>query len=157
MENTKLGKWNHIPCTQNPADLDTRGMRANEIASSLRLNGPAWLVVNKAHWPKATAACTIVEDTSETSQVVTLLPNKLLEIQWERFSSWIKLILTICYILRWRSSSRVGGLISLDEYHYAERITFKLIQKESLTTEYDSVVNGKSYLPNQTLHNFTQF
>ena len=31
----------------------------------------------------------------------------------------------------------------MDEYHYAERITFKLIQKESFTTEYDALVNGK--------------
>ena len=88
LENTKLGEWNHIPGAQNPADLDTRGMSANEVASSVWLNGPAWLVENEAHWPKATAASTIVEDISDTSQVVTLLPNKPLEIQWERFSSW---------------------------------------------------------------------
>ena len=102
LENTKLGEWNHIPGAQNPADLGTRGMRANEIASSVWLNGPAWLIENEAHWPKATTACTNVEDTPETSQVVTRLPNKPLEIQWERFSSWTKLIHTICYILRWR-------------------------------------------------------
>ena len=142
LENTKLGEWNHIPGAQNPADLGTRGMRANEIASSVWLNGPAWLVENEAHWPKATDACTIVEDTSETSQVVTSLPNKPLEIQWERFSSWTKLIHTICFILRWRSSKRVRGLISLDECYYAERILFKLIQKESFTTEYDALING---------------
>ena len=118
-------------------------MRANEIASSVWLNRQAWLVENEAHWPKATASCTIVQDNSETSQVVTLLPNKTPQIQWERFSSWTKLIHTICYILRWRSSNRVRLLISLDEYHYAERITFKLMQKESFTTEYDTLVNGK--------------
>ena len=143
LENTKLGEWNQNPGAQNPADLGTRGMRANEIASSVWLNGPAWLIENEAHWPKGTAACTNVKDTSETSQVVTLLPNKLLEIQWERFSSWTKLIHTICYILRWRRRNQKRGVISLDEYHYAERITFKLSQKESFTTEYDTLVNGK--------------
>ena len=143
LENTKLGEWNHIPGAQNPADFGTRGMRANKIASSVWLNRPAWLVENEAHWPKATAACTIVEDTSDTSQVVTLLPNKPLEIQWERFSSWAKLTHTICFILRWRSSKRVRGLISLDEYHYAERIIFKLVQKEVFTAEYDALINGK--------------
>ena len=143
LKNTKLGEWNHIPGAQNPADLGTQEMRTNEIASSVLLNGLAWLVENEAHWPKATAGCTIVEDTSETSQVVTILPNKPLEIQWGRFSSWTKLIHTICYILRWRGSNRVRGLISLDEYHYAGRITFKLIQKESFTTEDDTLVKGK--------------
>ena len=101
------------------------------------------LVENEAPWPKATAACTIVEDTSDTSQVVTLLPNKPLEIQWERFSSWTKLFHTFCYILRWRSSNRVRGLISLNDYHYAEQIIFKMIKKESFTTEYDTLVNEK--------------
>ena len=143
LEDTKLGEWNHIPGAQNPADLGTRGMRANEIASSVWLNGPAWLRDNEAHWPKVIAACTTVEDTSDASQVVTLLPNKSLEIQWERFNSWTKLFHTICYILRWRNSNRVRGLISLDEYHYAERIAFKMIQKESFATEDDTLVNGK--------------
>ena len=145
LENTKLREWNHVPGAQNPEDLGTRGMRANEISSSVWLNGPAWLVENEAHWPKATAACTIVEDFSETSQVVTILPNKPLEIQWERSSSWTQLIHTICYILRWRNSKRVRGLISLDEYHNTEQIIFKLVQKESFTTECDNLVNGKEF------------
>ena len=82
--------------------MSTRGMRVNELASSVWLNGPAWLKEKEADWPKVTIERAIVEDTSETSQVVTLFPNKPLEIQWERFSFWTKLIHTICYILRWR-------------------------------------------------------
>ena len=68
LENTELGERNHIPGAQNPADLGTRWMRANEIASNVWINGPAWLSENEAHWPKAIAACTIVEDTSEKFQ-----------------------------------------------------------------------------------------
>ena len=67
LENTKLREWNYIPGAQNTVDRGTRGMRANEIASSVLLKGPAWLVENEAHLAKATAACTFVEDTSETS------------------------------------------------------------------------------------------
>ena len=52
-------EWNHILGAQNPADLGTRGMRAEEIASNVSLNGPAWLSENEAHWPKTTSACTI--------------------------------------------------------------------------------------------------
>ena len=43
LENTKLREKNHIPGAQNPADLGTRGMRANEIASSVWINWMAWL------------------------------------------------------------------------------------------------------------------
>ena len=94
--NTKLGEREHIPEAQNSADHSTRGMTANENTYSVWLNGPAWLSENEAHWPGGIAACTTAEDTSETSPIITLLPNKLLEIQWENSSSRTKLIQTIC-------------------------------------------------------------
>ena len=143
LENTKLGEWNHIPGAQNQADLGTRGMRANESALSMWLNELAWLSENEAHWPKAISACNIVEDTSETSQVVTLSQNKPLETQWKRLGSGNKLIHTFCYILHWRRFNQVRGTVSLDEYHYAEWTIFKLIQKEAFKTEYDAIINGK--------------
>ena len=43
LENTELGEWKHISGIQNPADLETRGFRAKEIASSVCLYRPAWL------------------------------------------------------------------------------------------------------------------
>ena len=49
LKNTKLGEWNHIPGAQNLADLGTRGMGANEIASSMWLNGLTWLSENQSH------------------------------------------------------------------------------------------------------------
>ena len=115
-------------------------MRANETASSARLNGPSWLSENEVHCPKTTAACTYTDGTSENSQVVTRLPNKPLEIQWEPFSSWTELIHSICYVLLWRSSNPVKGLISLDEYHNTEQIIFKLVQKEAFTTENETLI-----------------
>ena len=66
---------------QKTADNGTRGMRANEIATSVWLNGPAWLREKEAQWPKATTQHIIVEDTLEITQVVTLMPNNSLEIQ----------------------------------------------------------------------------
>ena len=143
MENAKLEERNHVPGAQTPADLGTRGMRANEIASSVWLNGPAWLSENEAHWSKTAAVCTISEGTSESSQVVTLLPNKPLEIQWERFSSWTKLNHTICYVLRWRRSNRIKGLISMDENHNTEQIMFELVQKEAFMTDYETLIIRK--------------
>ena len=120
-------------------------MRANEFTLSVWLNGPAWLSESEGHWPKAIAACIKVEDSSETSQVASLLPNKPLEIQWERCGSWTKLIHTVCYVLRWRRFNQNRGVISLDEYHHAEQIIFKLVQKEVFMTEYDALIIGKEW------------
>ena len=35
LENPKLREWNDIPGAQNPAKLGTRGLRANEMATSV--------------------------------------------------------------------------------------------------------------------------
>ena len=143
LENTKLGEWNHIPGAQNRAHFGTRGMRANEIATSVWLNGPAWLRENEAQWPKATTQRTIVEETLEIAQMVTLMPNKSLEKQWERFSSWTKLVHTVCYTLRCKNFNQLKGPISLDKYHKAERKIFKLVQKEAFPTEYAALTKKK--------------
>ena len=82
---------------RNAADPGTRGMRTNEIALKVWLNGPAWLSENEAHWTKTIAVCTFVEVSSETSKIVTVLSNKPRELQGELFKPWTTLIHTICF------------------------------------------------------------
>ena len=93
------------------------------------------------------------EDPSQTSHVVARLANKSLEIQWERFSSWIKLFQTILYIFRWREVNQVRGLISLDKNQYADRIIFKLGQKEALWLKLKAQSIEKCYHERRTLMN----
>ena len=139
-ENTKLVEWNRLPGAQNRAD---RGMRAIEIATSLWLNGPAWLRDIEDQWPEATPQRPIVEDKLEKTQLVALLPNKPLEIQRERFTSWTNLVPNICYILRWRSPNQLKGPVSLDEYQTAEQMVIKMVQKEAFLTEIETVTKNK--------------
>ena len=110
-ENTKLGKLTHVPGAQNPADLGALGMRANKIASTVWPNGPAWLRENEAQWQKATIQRTLVEETSEKTQVVALLPNKPLEIRCQWFGSWTKLFQTICHNLHSKSLDQLRAPI----------------------------------------------
>ena len=118
-------------------------MRANEFATSVWLNGPAWLRKKEPLWPKATTQHTIVEETLEITQVVTLMPFKPLEIQWQRFSSWTKLVHSICYILRCKSLNQIKGSISLDEYQEAEQMMISLVQKEAFPTDYAALTENK--------------
>ena len=86
------------------------------------------------------------------------MPNKPLEIQWDRFSSWRNLDHTICYILRWKSLNQLKGPISLDANFVgqkAEQRIFKLVQKEAFPTEYAALTEKKrSCLRNQALLHF---
>ena len=44
--------WHHVPGTDNPSDLATRGITAKACASSsLWLKGPAWLLQDQQEWP----------------------------------------------------------------------------------------------------------
>jgi hypothetical protein len=46
-----LGAWNHVPGSQNPADIASRGVTADELMTSdVWLTGPTWLA-NPNTWP----------------------------------------------------------------------------------------------------------
>lgn len=48
------GIWRHVPGTDNPADLLTRGVSAEQLkSSSLWWNGPRWLAGPTNGWPKS--------------------------------------------------------------------------------------------------------
>lgn len=51
-ELTNGGTWRHVPTTDNPADLASRGLSAPEIISNdLWWQGLAWLKSNASRWP----------------------------------------------------------------------------------------------------------
>lgn len=51
--NSSVTAWRHVPTTDNPADLITRGMSAAEIVNNkFWLNGPEWLKYPEENWPK---------------------------------------------------------------------------------------------------------
>lgn len=53
LKNSQVQNWNHVRTKQNPADLVSRGLAAEElIASKLWWNGPKWLQCKQEQWPK---------------------------------------------------------------------------------------------------------
>lgn len=51
--NTNVKNWFHVKTNDNPADLVSRGLSANELVSnSLWWNGPSWLGKPEPEWPK---------------------------------------------------------------------------------------------------------
>lgn len=52
LEKTNVGQWRHTPGEDNPADIASRGLSANELKTcSLWLHGPTWLT-NHELWPR---------------------------------------------------------------------------------------------------------
>lgn len=53
-ENTKGAIWAHVSTSKNPADLLSRGMKAEDfLASKLWKGGPELLLKPQAEWPKS--------------------------------------------------------------------------------------------------------
>lgn len=53
-KNSEIENWNHVRTKENPADLVSRGLEADEIVhNSLWWNGPFWLRKPQEEWPKS--------------------------------------------------------------------------------------------------------
>ena len=50
-QNTKLDCWHHVPSNLNPADLASRGIRANSSKMKKWLEGPEFLTKPRTEWP----------------------------------------------------------------------------------------------------------
>lgn len=50
---TNIENWKHIRTKENPADLVSRGVQANEIVTNkLWWHGPKWLSEPQQNWPE---------------------------------------------------------------------------------------------------------
>ena len=53
-QNTELDCWRHVPSNLNPADLASRGMRANSSKMKKGLEGPEFSTKPRTEWPTNT-------------------------------------------------------------------------------------------------------
>ena len=96
LESTSVDQWRHVPGEQNPADYGTRGLTVSSLKESTWLTGPAWLLDEENKWPQTMPLAD--EATSEETQLLVSHQSSLLD--WERYSSFSKVINIIARILR---------------------------------------------------------
>ena len=107
-QKTHTSDWRHIPTTENPADLISRGQSPEDfLRSTIWQHGPEWLQQPEKYWPtwNPVPLAEIPEQKKATCLSVTPPDHSLLE----RFSSWPKLIRIAARCLRWRQKQDRGG------------------------------------------------
>ena len=125
--------WAHIPGVSNPADLLTRGMKAQLLMSStLWLNGPDPLLLAKQDSPVDVEAVVL----SLNELVVATAPEiSDRVICAERFSSWTRVSRVTAWVMRFIQNARmcraqrVNGELTGEEIHAAEVV---LVSQEQM-------------------------
>uniref|UniRef100_A0A182PX57 DUF5641 domain-containing protein n=1 Tax=Anopheles epiroticus TaxID=199890 RepID=A0A182PX57_9DIPT len=138
--------WRHVAGKQNPADLISRGMAADQLLiSKLWNNGPEWLSNAKSSWPETRLPRETTDVELKSHNVVVLSsqvspPDKIFEVA----SSYTTLLRIAGYMLRFYNNSRAkkdqrvtNRNLSVEEMQYAKLALAKLAQSEVFKQEQD--------------------
>ncbi|XP_068972383.1 uncharacterized protein [Bombus flavifrons] len=148
-QKTHTSDWRHIPTTDNPADLISRGQSPEDfLRPTIWQHGPVWLQHPEEYWPtwNPVPLTEIPEQKKATCLSVTPADHSLLE----RFSSWPKLMRITARCLRWRQKQDRRGPLTTHDLTNAHNKLIKLLQFcyfsdeiHILRTDRNSAMKGK--------------
>ena len=173
LEQTTVDEWNYVKSCDNPADAGTRGLSANSLRESPWLKGPSFLRTHD--WPfkppkeveiKWKAKKSDSLDSEETSEFETALSATVIGMattfEWQKYSSYDKLLRVVAYVLRLLSKSTFyrsdSGLITdPSELQNAQMRLFYLIQQESFSVEMMCLLKQSPVSNSSKLSQFSPF
>ncbi|XP_053699198.1 uncharacterized protein LOC128746181 [Sabethes cyaneus] len=143
---TKDGRWCHVPGTDNPADIISRGTSAEQlIHNTVWWHGPEWLLRDEDSWPQdeiiseSKFNASLLEEHSAVAAVVNIsTPNEIFHLK----SSLTSLVRLIAWLLRFKHNchesncnNRRSGPLTLMEREAALLHLVKLAQHERFGQE----------------------
>ncbi|XP_075157883.1 uncharacterized protein LOC142231149 [Haematobia irritans] len=146
LENVGNATWRHVPTSDNPADIGTRGCTASELSSNwLWWHGPKWLSKPIEFWPKSV---TFKEPDLER-RVSTFQTDSQPEDILDRFSSFSRALRVLCYIYRFVRKCRNQTLVNMqndfitkDEIMTVKFNLIRIAQKNYYAPEYQALENN---------------
>ena len=174
LELTTVDEWNHVPTVDTPTEAGTRGLSAKALLESSWLKGPAFLKTSE--WPfqksgeilkskltkldpdKVPTETKYQETTANTANVVC----NALTLEWQKYSSYEKLLRILAYILRLLpkfsdNRTKTGSITDLAELEVAEQKFIYLVQSESFPNEKKSLLKCLSISKPSVVKNFSPF
>ncbi|GFW97596.1 integrase catalytic domain-containing protein [Trichonephila clavipes] len=134
--------WFHISTDQNPADILSRCCGPKQLQKRKWWQGPDWLKNSKEQWPKS--AVNINEKEVEIEKRKSVISANNTEVESissqlaRRFSRFSKMIRVMAWILRFQPKAkdlRKCAELKNEELLNAQKIIFRLIQKECYSNE----------------------
>ncbi|XP_075167628.1 uncharacterized protein LOC142239732 [Haematobia irritans] len=155
LENVGNVTWRHVPTTDNPADIGTRGCTASELSTNLLWwHGPKWLLKSDEFWPKSIT----FKEPDLDRKVCTFHTDMQTEDILDRFSSFDRALRVLCYIYRFIRKCKNQTLPNIQNNFITKEevmiVKFNLIrsaQKMYYPSEYQALesnmpINSKSKL-----------
>ncbi|KAL0829475.1 hypothetical protein ABMA28_004237 [Loxostege sticticalis] len=168
-ESTEGHTWSYVPSADNPADLVSRGLKADLISSSsLWWSGPTFLLRDQTHWPKkpnerhdlpelisssvarnnqpnADVVSCFVDLDSSVDDVVSCFINKK--------SNFKSLQRSMAYLLRFiyncrNKNNKISGHLSVEELQNSFNLIIRKSQVEMFPDEY-AILKSQKSLPNK--------
>lgn len=162
---TSPSHWYHCPGKENPADLLTRGLYAQDlVASCAWLEGPEWLVTG--HQEDYTSPQTHEEpEVAQEKLCLAVVSPNVIEspfLQVERWGKFTKAIRIMGWILRLRDNfkkkkDRNHGKLSYEELDRAKCKLFYCIQQEAYRVECANLREGKPLSRSSPLYKLCPF
>lgn len=157
---TQNCSWNHVSGQENPADLLSRGITAeNILENKLWWQGPKWLQLAQTSWPfdhpdsaLCAEALTEAKKRSKISYAATPEPTFMDQLT-SKFSNYDRLLRVIAYCLRFIQNCRQTPIsnkrnsntiyVTTEETKAAELIVIREVQRETFSEEWKQLEKSK--------------
>lgn len=164
-ENSIPSNWRHVPGSQNPADIASRGLSAEKLLeATLWWQGPDFLYLESDKWPENIIDPENIENKEQETRKKFIQTETYItddsqiddKLAPGRFSSWIRLIRIFAWVNRFinncRSKTRTSDkALSADELTSAENRYIRCSQRESFPVEYKALSSEKPLSANSKL------
>ncbi|XP_055633885.1 uncharacterized protein LOC129774203 [Toxorhynchites rutilus septentrionalis] len=156
LESTNVNEWRWVPSKLNPADEATKWGRGPYFNQESRwFTGPDFLRSPAEEWPERMEPLVATAEDARPSVLYHFAAEPVLDFQ--RFSSWKRMLRTTAYVLRYlfnirNPNRRLRGSLSQPELLNAERTICKLAQRESYADEMATLEKSKA-MSNQVFVN----
>ena len=168
LTHTKSEQWRHCAGPQNPADLPSRGIGAEELKNStMWWNGPDFITKDPSEWP-TTAEFKISDDPETkknmseinfkelflTSAATNLDLKRSMHIDFDivlnivnRFEKWSKMVTMLSFILRLglkeHAKFRRQPKISAEEWKKTQDFLWSVTQRHNFKEDFQKLLEGK--------------
>lgn len=149
---TKIEYWRHVHSQDNPADLISRGVTADQLIHNKKWkSGPEWLSASDS-WPPPFINKSIDVPEIKPEQCFTTIShhNNTFDIL-SKYSSIAKLQRIIAYCLRMKLKRSTTPYINVHEFQHSMKLIIRLLQKMHFQEEIQDIKSKRALKSNSKL------